>query len=464
MKIVFLEMKSLARNLRENRVLYFKSISIDMFNFFLILTLVVAFNSFKIQKTEIINLFLLYFFFITLLSTNTELHKDMFRHKQTQLFFLYPLGYRKSLSYKMKKCSIVGIYGIMEQLFFSFLSIGLVYGFSDLYIYLILCALEIYSLYQIKVYISLWQIQTGNNMILWIITQVVTFSMIIQMNKIQKITSIFKCLNENLYFLITFLIGILLILKILLKAIVLFILQKSICKKDKEKIKIYDHLNKLTVQIKEKIANIRNYKKKETINKILIYFFMTLVSISVISAMKKENSLILIIWVSCIETEIALVNQLIKNDSDKKIIERYWLSGISISDILKCRCEYYIKFLFFLNSVIVVYVGVINNTDWYKVIISYLHIVLCVISFAIISLVNNNYCESKFISKKKYLKLYNRWNMTQSIFFCLILINPSSNLRKYFLIYQIIVILVLILYLHKDRKSLWGEYIDVLEN
>ena len=301
-------------------------------------------------------------------------------------------------------------------------------------------------------------------MILWIITQVVTFSMIIQMNKIQKITSIFKCLNENLYFLITFLIGILLILKILLKAIVLFILQKSICKKDKEKIKIYDHLNKLTVQIKEKIANIRNYKKKETINKILIYFFMTLVSISVISAMKKENSLILIIWVSCIETEIALVNQLIKNDSDKKIIERYWLSGISISDILKCRCEYYIKFLFFLNSVIVVYVGVINNTDWYKVIISYLHIVLCVISFAIISLVNNNYCESKFISKKKYLKLYNRWNMTQSIFFCLILINPSSNLRKYFLIYQIIVILVLILYLHKDRKSLWGGYIDVLEN
>lgn len=383
MKIVFLEMKSLARNLRENRVLNFKSISIDMFNFFLILTLVVAFNSFKIQKTEIINLFLLYFFFITLLSTNTELHKDMFRHKQTQLFFLYPLGYRKSLSYKMKKCSIVGIYGIMEQLFFSFLSIGLVYGFSDLNIYLILCALEIYSLYQIKVYISLWQIQTGNNMILWIITQVVTFSMIIQMNKIQKITSIFKCLNENLYFLITFLIGIL---------------------------------------------------------------------------------LILIIWVSCIETEIALVNQLIKNDSDKKIIERYWLSGISISDILKCRCEYYIKFLFFLNSVIVVYVGVINNTDWYKVIISYLHIVLCVISFAIISLVNNNYCESKFISKKKYLKLYNRWNMTQSIFFCLILINPSSNLRKYFLIYQIIVILVLILYLHKDRKSLWGEYIDVLEN
>ena len=115
MKIVFLEMKSLARNLRENRVLNFKSISIDMFNFFLILTLVVAFNSFKIQKTEIINLFLLYFFFITLLSTNTELHKDMFRHKQTQLFFLYPLGYRKSLSYKMKKCSIVGIYGIMEQ-------------------------------------------------------------------------------------------------------------------------------------------------------------------------------------------------------------------------------------------------------------------------------------------------------------------------------------------------------------
>lgn len=218
------------------------------------------------------------------------------------------------------------------------------------------------------------------------------------------------------------------------------------------------------MQIKEKIANIRNYKKKETINKILIYFFMTLVSISVIYAMKKENSLILIIWVSCIETEIALVNQLIKNDSDKKIIERYWLSGISISDILKCRCEYYIKFLFFLNSVIVVYVGVINNTDWYKVIISYLHIVLCVISFAIISLVNNNYCESKFISKKKYLKLYNRWNMTQSIFFCLILINPSSNLRKYFLIYQIIVILVLILYLHKDRKSLWGEYIDVLEN
>ena len=178
MKIVFLEMKSLARNLRENRVLNFKSISIDMFNFFLILTLVVAFNSFKIQKTEIINLFLLYFFFITLLSTNTELHKDMFRHKQTQLFFLYPLGYRKSLSYKMKKCSIVGIYGIMEQLFFSFLSIGLVYGFSDLNIYLILCALEIYSLYQIKVYISLWQIQTGNNMILWIITQVVTFSMI----------------------------------------------------------------------------------------------------------------------------------------------------------------------------------------------------------------------------------------------------------------------------------------------
>ena len=78
MKIVFLEMKSLARNLRENRVLNFKSISIDMFNFFLILTLVVAFNSFKIQKTEIINLFLLYFFFITLLSTNTELHKDMF--------------------------------------------------------------------------------------------------------------------------------------------------------------------------------------------------------------------------------------------------------------------------------------------------------------------------------------------------------------------------------------------------
>ena len=75
MKIVFLEMKSLARNLRENRVLNFKSISIDMFNFFLILTLVVAFNSFKIQKTEIINLFLLYFFFITLLSTNTELHK-----------------------------------------------------------------------------------------------------------------------------------------------------------------------------------------------------------------------------------------------------------------------------------------------------------------------------------------------------------------------------------------------------
>ena len=65
MKIVFLEMKSLARNLRENRVLNFKSISIDMFNFFLILTLVVAFNSFKIQKTEIINLFLLYFFFIT---------------------------------------------------------------------------------------------------------------------------------------------------------------------------------------------------------------------------------------------------------------------------------------------------------------------------------------------------------------------------------------------------------------
>lgn len=117
-----------------------------------------------------------------------------------------------------------------------------------------------------------------------------------------------------------------------------------------------------------------------------------------------------------------------------------------------------------MNSVIVVYVCVINNTDWYKVIISYLHIVLCVISFAIISLVNNNYCESKFISKKKYLKLYNRWNMTQSIFFCLILINPSSNLRKYFLIYQIIVILVLILYLHKDRKSLWGEYIDVLEN
>lgn len=57
MKIVFLEMKSLARNLRENRVLNFKSISIDMFNFFLILTLVVAFNSFKIQKTEIINLF-----------------------------------------------------------------------------------------------------------------------------------------------------------------------------------------------------------------------------------------------------------------------------------------------------------------------------------------------------------------------------------------------------------------------
>ena len=54
--------------------------------------------------------------------------------------------------------------------------------------------------------------------------------------------------------------------------------------------------------------------------------------------------------------------------------------------------------------------------------------------------------------------------MTQSIFFCLILINPSSNLRKYFLIYHIIVILVLILYLHKDRKSLWGEYIDVLEN
>ena len=60
MKIVFLEMKSLARNLRENRVLNFKSISIDMFNFFLILTLVVAFNSFKIQKTEIINLFLLH--------------------------------------------------------------------------------------------------------------------------------------------------------------------------------------------------------------------------------------------------------------------------------------------------------------------------------------------------------------------------------------------------------------------
>ena len=77
MKIVFLEMKSLARNLRENRVLNFKSISIDMFNFFLILTLVVAFNSFKIQKTEIINLFLLYFFFIKFLSTNTELHKDI---------------------------------------------------------------------------------------------------------------------------------------------------------------------------------------------------------------------------------------------------------------------------------------------------------------------------------------------------------------------------------------------------
>lgn len=36
--------------------------------------------------------------------------------------------------------------------------------------------------------------------------------------------------------------------------------------------------------------------------------------------------------------------------------------------------------------------------------------------------------------------------------------------KKIFLIYQIIVILVLILYLHKDRKSLWGEYIDVLEN
>lgn len=56
---------------------------------------------------------------------------------------------------------------------------------------------------------------------------------------------------------------------------------------------------------------------------------MTLVSISVIYAMKKENSLILIIWVSCIETEIALVNQLIK-----MIVIKRLLRGIGFLELV----------------------------------------------------------------------------------------------------------------------------------